>query len=401
MSIPLDRLYHFLDDCVNHDLLIYRWSPHGSRKLQDLNQLTNYAEQKWYDLPMVLFHDQEPLTYNMYTKDQLRNHAKQKFDNDRFNLMLKDSVLDYIAEQHLRAAMICINQYDKTILVHSEINSSQVELFIQKNFIPVYFWSHALISLDWFRYAEHDPKLNFDVDAVCQDFLIYNRAWSGTREYRLTFMEALISNGLVQHCKTSFCAVDQAQHYTMHNFVNQNLAIDNKHIENYFVANNHSSQSSADYVADDYNLCGLEIVLETLFDDNRWHLTEKTLRPIAVGKPFILMATPGSLQYLRKYGFETFDGLINESYDLITDSVQRMQAVVAEMKRISDLDARVKKDLYIKLQQIAQRNRRRFFGGLFVQVIDEYKTNFNHAIKKMNQHRTGQHCQIIKQLLQN
>jgi hypothetical protein len=69
-------------------------------------------------------------------------------------------------------------------------------------------------------------------------------------------------------------------------------------------------------------------VLETLFDDHRWHLTEKSLRPIACGKPFVLMATPGSLQYLRQYGFKTFDGLIDETYDSIQNPKQRLQAVL-------------------------------------------------------------------------
>ena len=401
MSVPLDRLYHYLADCVNHDLVIYRWAPHGSRKLEDLDQLINYTEHSWYNDPMVLFHDQEPLVYNMYTKDQLQNHARQKFDNDRFNFMLKDSVLDYVASQHLRAAMICINRYDKIILVHSELHSNQLELFAQKNFVPVYFWSHAVISLDWFRYAQHDPKLNFKVDTVTQDFLIYNRAWSGTREYRLAFMETLINVGLVQNCKTSFCPVDQNQHYTAHNFVNQKFAINNQHLEKCFVANNYSAQSSANYVADDYAKCGIEIVLETLFDDDRWHLTEKTLRPIAVGKPFILMATPGSLRYLQNYGFETFDGLIDESYDSITDSVERLQAVVAEMQRIANLSSSARKDLYTKLQHIAQRNRDHFFGRLCDQVINEYKTNLDHAITIMNQHCTQAHRTVIQKLLQN
>ena len=75
MSVPLDRLYHYLADCVNHDLLIYRWAPHGSRKLEDLDQLIGYPDHEWYNLPMVLFHDQEPLSNNMYTKEQLRKDA--------------------------------------------------------------------------------------------------------------------------------------------------------------------------------------------------------------------------------------------------------------------------------------------------------------------------------------
>lgn len=400
MSIPLDRLYHYLADCVNHDLLIYRWAPHGSRKLEDLDHLITYTEHDWYNLPMVLFHDQEPLDTNMYTKDQLRNHARSKFDNDRSNFMLKDSVLDYVAAQHLRAALICINRYDLTILVHSELHSDPVKYLEKTNFVPVYFWSHAVIALDWFRYANYDPNLNFDLHNITHDFLIYNRAWDGTREYRLTFVENLITNQLVEHCKTTFCAVDQDTRYTSHVFKNQKLKISNTQLENHFPLNTYPSGSSADYVADDYTITGIEVVLETLFDDNRWHLTEKTLRPIACGKPFILMATAGSLQYLQNYGFETFDGLINESYDLITDSRARLDAVIQEMKRISVLDANTKQVLHTKLHEIAQRNKHRFFNGLFDQVIEEYKTNMDQAMVIMQQHCTGRHRAAIRQLLQ-
>jgi len=404
MSVPLDRLYHYLDDCVNHDLLIYRWAPHGSRKLEDLDQLMTYSESHWYNRPMMLFHDQEPLVYNMYTTAQLRNCSKQFFDQDvdnkRFNFMLKDTVLDYIASQHLRAVMICVNRYDKTILVHSEVHSSQVELFAQKNFVPVYFWSHAVISLDWFRYAAHDPKLAFDPEKIQQDFLIYNRAWSGTREYRLCFVEQLLTVGLQQHCNISFSPED-GEHYSTYQFTNPNFQIINHNLHDKLKLNTHNSTASADYCSEDYTTAGLEVVLETLFDDCRWHLTEKTLRPIACGKPFILVATQGSLKYLKTYGFETFDGLIDESYDTIVDSRSRLDAIIQEMKRITELDADAKQVLYTKLHEIAQRNKQRFFNGLFDQVIEEYKINLNQAMIVMQQHCTNKHHTVIQELLQN
>jgi hypothetical protein len=400
MSVPLDRLYHYLADCVNHDLVIYRWWPHGSRKLEDLTQLINYPEQKWHSNPTAIFHDQEPLNYSFYTKDQIRSLAKSQFVSKYLDFMLKDSVLDYVSQQHLRGIAVCVNCYDFTILVHSEQNSRQVELFSKKNFIPVYYWSHAIIAQDWYRYANHDPNLDFTLKNISQDFLIYNRAWTGTREYRLNFVENLINNRLVEHCKITFCPVDQDTHYTNYVFDNQNFKISNFELENYFPLNTHSPTSSADYVSSDYAVTGIEVVLETLFDDLRWHLTEKTLRPIACGKPFILAATPGSLQYLRNYGFETFAGYIDESYDQIQDGRARLAAVIQEMKRISALDADAKQALYTKLHEIAQRNKQRFFNGLCDQVIKEYKTNLNQAMGIMQQHCTDRHRTEIRRLLQ-
>ena len=401
MSVPLDRLYHYLGDCVNHDLIIYRWTPHGSRKLEELTQLTNYPQHQLEKNPLVVFHDQEPLDFLFYTKEQLYNNAKSFFSkmSDSF-FMLVHPVLNYVAGMHLRPPQVCSNQFDLTVLVHSELNSRQLKYFVKANFVPVYIWSHAMIALDWYRYAEHDPALAYDLHQIQKTFLVYNRAWSGTREYRLYFAQQLATHDLTSHTQTAFAAVDNDTHYVDHVFANKKFQIHLQNLEQFYPANTAHSGSSADYCGADYAACGIEIVLETLFDDSRWHLTEKTLRPIACGKPFLLAATPGSLQYLRNYGFETFADVIDESYDTIADGAARLDAIIQEMKRIADLDAAAKQVLYTKLHEIAQRNKQRFFNELFDQVMEEYRTNLDQAMVIMQQHCTGQHQVVIGQLLQ-
>jgi hypothetical protein len=399
MSVPLDRLYHYLVDCVNHDLVIYRWTPHGSRKLEDLKPIRNYSKFEFLNHPLLLCHDQEPLISNYYSRDQIKNVAKNVLFDIGFDVSQCNLVLDYHADQYIRGALTCSNQFDLTLLLHSEQHSTAVTWFSQNGFVPVYYWGHAVIAHDWFRYAEHDPNLNFDLSNIKQDFLVYNRAWSGTREYRLYFVEQLINHQLLDHVATKFNSVDQ-QHYTQHVFKNSNFKILNYSIEKYLPTNQADATASADYNNNDYNTTGIEVVLETLFDDTRWHLTEKALRPIACGKPFILAATPGSLQYLRNYGFETFADVIDETYDTIADGAARLDAIIQEMKRIAGLDADAKQILYTKLHEIAQRNKQRFFNELFDQVIEEYQANLNQAMVVMQQHCTGRHRTAIRQLLQ-
>jgi hypothetical protein len=124
--------------------------------------------------------------------------------------------------------------------------------------------------------------------------------------------------------------------------------------------------------------------LETLFDDARHHLTEKALRPIACGRPFILAATAGSLQYLKQYGFKTFDGLIDETYDRIQDPRKRLEAIVQEIKRISILDHDQKKLLWSKLYAIAEHNRRLFFSDAWRDlIVHEFKNNLDSAINTL------------------
>lgn len=44
-------------------------------------------------------------------------------------------------------------------------------------------------------------------------------------------------------------------------------------------------------------------------------LSEKTWKPIIHQHPFMILGTPGLLQYLKSQGFETFENMFDESYD--------------------------------------------------------------------------------------
>ena len=74
MSVPLDRLYNFLHDVVDHDITIYRFWPHGSKKLEHLEPITE--NENWVQnmtRPMVIFHDQEPLNFYQWSPDNFSN----------------------------------------------------------------------------------------------------------------------------------------------------------------------------------------------------------------------------------------------------------------------------------------------------------------------------------------
>lgn len=355
-----------------HDVLIYRYLPHGSRNILDCVPLENFEHTTFlerFEKMYVFFHDQEPLDL-----DNFPNIAGQQ--------------IAVPVNPYRMVANNFLNRYDKVIVVHSELNSQPVTWFANNGAVPVYWWNHALLALDWYRYAQVDPLLRRSKQPV-KDFLIYNRAWQGTREYRLKFSELVVTNKLTDHCVTTFNAVD-GQHYTKYQFTNPALALRCNDLEMHFATNKIASTASADYHSDDYLTSRIEVVLETLYDDERWHLTEKTCRPIACAQPFILMSTPGSLEYLRRYGFRTFAPYIDETYDTIADPMQRMQAVIKVMQQISQLLESDKNTLSTQLQNIADYNRQRFFSqDFFRQVVNEFKHNFNQAAAEMKQHQSA------------
>jgi hypothetical protein len=396
MSIPLDRLYYYIERIVQEvygDTIIYRFYPHGSKKIEDLklhHSLDRYSWKQRHLMPVVYCNDQEPLNFEMY---QNIDPNKTIFYDDS---VLKTHTLANIPDYNL--TIRAFNIHDKSILLHSEKRSIQQKLYSNSYFVPVYYWSHAVISLDWFRYAQYE---SIRKTTTPTRFLIYNRAWSNTREYRLKFLDLLIDHQLIDQCCTSFNPYEPEDNipYQEHNFKNKQWKPTNK-LENYFTKNNATSHCSADFNTADYNSTDIEVVLETLFDDSRLHLTEKSLRPIACKQPFILAATHGSLEYLRSYGFKTFDNIIDESYDLIQNPAQRLSAIISTMKKISEWTEDEYKDNMVHLQQIAEYNHRHFFSkDFFNMIIDELKYNLSNGFEILKNTNTGTRYIELRKIL--
>ena len=76
-----------------------------------------------------------------------------------------------------------------------------------------------------------------------------------------------------------------------------------------------------------------EPTLQTLF------LTEKTTKPMAHRRPFVLLGPAGALAALRALGFQTFSPMVDERYDRLLDGRMRLDAVLAEVERMARFNA--------------------------------------------------------------
>ena len=101
-----------------------------------------------------------------------------------------------------------------------------------------------------------------------------------------------------------------------------------------FLHTNHMSRRLNPF----YNDSLFSVVVETHFN-NRYPFfcTEKVFKAILQKHPFLIVSTPNYLSNLRKLGYKTFDGLINEEYDTIIDPAKRLLKIVAEIERLSNL----------------------------------------------------------------
>jgi ribosomal protein L23 len=126
------------------------------------------------------------------------------------------------------------------------------------------------------------------------------------------------------------------------------------------------------------------IVTETVFYDNKLHLTEKIFKPIVARRPFILAAAPGNLAYLKSYGFLTFDRWIDESYDLETDPDQRIIKIVAEIERICQMTPEAVNTMFNDMQSILDYNFNWFYNGFKRHIVNEMVDNFQGCLIQHN-----------------
>lgn len=390
MSIPLDRLYHWIEElskeAFQHDVLIYRFYPYGSKKIEHLTplRLPTWFERLYNVL--VYCNDQEPLDFDLYQKQ-----SRTKVQDATMMQLFPDIFSHLDIYQPLNFRLPDSNCHDLAILLHSEQRSDHIEKYRCTNFVPVYYWSHAVIARDWFRYAEHEKFVSASQKQPTRTFRAFNRAWLGSREYRLKFLDLLVSHALVDHVATNFNPKDSGSDASYQSHAFRNPVWKPSHVlEDFFPCNQVPSTYSAEFDRDDYDHYDWEVVLETLFDDGRIHLTEKTLRPLACGQPFLLLAPHGSLQYLRSYGFRTFHSIIDETYDTIVDPYQRMQAVIAQMQIITRWTDQQRASNMTAVQEIVDHNRQRFFSSAFAHDIEqELRDNLRQGHEEFESRETG------------
>lgn len=87
-----------------------------------------------------------------------------------------------------------------------------------------------------------------------------------------------------------------------------------------------------------YNDCWYSIVAEGFCFPGYSRFTEKTAKVLAAGKLFVSFGAQHDLRRLRSLGFQTFHGIIDESYDLEPDKIKRWHAAWQQVKWLCDQD---------------------------------------------------------------
>lgn len=303
--------------------------------------LYNFGDDNITERSFVYFHDQEPIQFETY-RPLFAHVAQCNFD------LVPNREGFHDADQTRKKKNL---QFLCHVVV-SEKGANLKQLADTYGWTPHYYFFHGWACLDWYRGYNHTflfPPPN-ERSRPQHSFMSPNRIIGGERDHRTLFLYHVLSAGIAQAKITCprYCP-DQhtdildlgAKYINRYPDIKQVLEQANlpwnfegesgSPMSSCWLTNFHEATNSLVYVP-----------TETVYFGERLHLTEKTFKAIALGMPFVLVATAGSLEYLRSYGFKTFGNVWNEDYDQEQDDFRRLEKIVALLK---DLDASSPREL--------------------------------------------------------
>lgn len=110
-----------------------------------------------------------------------------------------------------------------------------------------------------------------------------------------------------------------------------------KQFENDLPGKNFVSSIDSYSVSKNYKILSSQFFIEVVCETDEYQtqrFTDKVAKPLASGKPFLLLHGPGSLRNLRELGFVTFCDFIDESYDDCVIPAQRTHKIIQSLTQL-------------------------------------------------------------------
>jgi len=277
---------------------------------------------------LIIAYDQEPLNsvYNKYLFDEMLSTYKDKQGHNRQPL----------------------------ILLSTERRSKEKDILLQRYIAnDVNYFFHAFAASDWYRGYRFNKSITSPSSRkLSKKYISFNRITGNSRVYRSLLVAGLQKRGIINDGYISYseiCPVHEESYKDTiikhrkkfnldHQYVSESIqSLDNvihplriDHLDKETVQNESFSLGPIENLMSSF----LHVVTETMFWDNRTHLTEKIFKPIVAKQPFILVGCANNLSYLKSYGFKTFDRWWDESYDKIFDPVERLNAIADTIEKL-------------------------------------------------------------------
>lgn len=257
---------------------------------------------------------------------------------------------DWIKRFHLtyphvdHSIIVCSELHQETVDQLYSLDLPNVSIFVcgflGKPFInaKVYQW------MDWFitagEFYRH-TKPNLLANKICQT---YNKekffdVLLGCQRYHRDYVNDYINQNLQNKViKTYFRQWNVDLRQTDHIFESQGIEFleDNNYYNTVHIVKYYGFKMNLSAIVpiDIYNRTHYSLVTETNFSNDFNFYTEKVVKPILAKRLFVVIAGRHYLKNLRQLGFKTFDNVIDESYDNISDNKNRFDAALEQVSKL-------------------------------------------------------------------
>ena len=316
----------------------------------DCNHLFNLGQDDIVETDYVYLHDQEPV-----------------------HLDLHESLFQDVVQRNL-------DIYSKPPghIVVSERGEYVRELCSTYGWTSHYYFFHGWACLDWFRGYDRTFLIDRAGDRKpTRTFMSPNRIVAGKRDHRVLFLYNVFKHGLennhisapriCQYERVDISSIAQKYVNVYHDIAD---VFDQAKLPRLFTGE--EAQEMHSYQLGNFTEAQDSLVYvptETVYFGRRTHITEKTFKAIALEMPFVLVAAAGSLSYLREYGFKTFADVFDESYDLETNDIRRIEKVTQLLKDLNNLSVTERHEIHQACLPIVEHNYNHFYRGAFSDLL--------------------------------
>lgn len=264
---------------------------------------------------------------------------------------------------HKEFSDLLIERNIKIYAVYSDYDTKTIQ-DSKTTYIPnliIIKWKTSL--LNYCRYSA-ESVYGYDINNIkVQDTnfkKLFNCLNRGVRPARVTLLDELYKNDLFDFGEISWNLLT-----TDSQFIDYNLSFKYWKEKRLKIDLDASDISDPDKVLDfhlwsDYYLNSsslISIQSESIMGDqilNKYFLSEKTWKPLILGKPFIMLGPPGYYKYLQTFGFKLYDEIFDYSFDIETDETKRIKMIVSEINKLKNEDYI---ELYKKIKKSVLYNR--------------------------------------------
>ena len=317
----------------------------------DPDALFNFGRDDIPETDFVFFHDQEPVHLDLHKSlfEKVMGYAHDiKVANGNYR-------------KGTKAGHVIVSEQGRCVEELTHIYGWKSH----------YYFYHGWACKDWFRGYDKTFLIPRAVDRnPTHTFMSPNRIVAGKRDHRVLFLYNVFKHEL-GHNYISAPRVCPYEHVDISQIA---LKYNNIYpdIEQVFLAAElprlfagEETQIMTSCWLGNYTEAQDSLVYvptETVYFGKRLHITEKTFKAITLEMPFVLVAPAHSLEYMRSYGFRTFDGIFDESYDLEEDDTVRIKKVTKLLKDLDNLSVAERQQIHRACLPIVQYNFEHFYG---------------------------------------